>query len=61
VRRIDAYHHALAAARTHIGRDNGGRPVTEQDAQRAADRFAFLPPALEGVAPLTREELDALP
>lgn len=64
VRRGDAYTHALRTLRTRIGDDNGGRPITEADARRGAEMFAFgyqtrLAPA--DAVPLTLEELEALP
>jgi len=63
VRRADVYAHALKTLQTYIGADNGGRPVTPQDARRGADAFAFgfnTKSAPPGAVPLTREELDDL-
>jgi hypothetical protein len=62
VRRCDVYADALARLRTHIGRDNGGRPVTEKDCHREAERFAFgLQTVTIDAVPLSREELEQLP
>lgn len=62
-RRADVYAHALATLRTYIGTDNGRRPVTEEDARRGAEQFAFgfntrLAPV--GAVPLTLDELNKL-
>lgn len=64
VRRYDVYRDALKRARTRIGDDNGGRPITEKDCRKVADMFAFsfntrLAPA--NSTPLSREELEQLP